>query len=394
MNRTYLGLTVSELELMNGINTAREISGQPALWNKSYDLFTSIKPALSEYLTKIKSIENLEVIFTGAGTSAFIGEALAPIFEKNFGVFSKAIPTTDIVTHPEYYFREEIPTLLVSFARSGNSPESVKTVELANKIFDNVYHLIITCNKDGNLAKMISGSDKNFLYLLPDESNDKSLAMTGSFTSMLLTGILISHIFNKKIDLEFEVTKLSDYGNKILYKYLEQLSGIAKISFDRAVFLGSGPFGGIARESHLKLQELTNGNVICKFDTFMGFRHGPKAVMTNKTLISFLFSNKEYSQKYEKDLVNSIETGKSAAFKLAIMENDIKDIDVNLKIILNENDSQIKEEFLLPVSVLPAQIIGFFKSLQLGLQPDQPSNNGMISRVVEGVNLYEYSIVN
>ncbi len=392
MNDLFLNLTASELDALGGIYTAREISEQPELWLKSFVLFNSLKSELSEYLRKLKKFDNLKIIFTGAGTSAYIGEALSPVFGKNFGVFSKAVPTTDIVTHPDLYFRTETPTLLVSFARSGNSPESIKAVELGNKIVKNIFHLVITCNEEGNLAKIISGSENNFLYLLPNEANDQSLAMTGSFTSMLLTGILISHIFNEKIDINFQIKKMVEYGNNILNNYVSQLADIAKMDFERAVFLGSGPFGGIARESHLKLQELTNGNVICKFDTFMGFRHGPKAVMNDRTLIAFLFSNSEYSQKYEKDLVNSIETGKSAAFKLAVLENDIINIDVDLKVILNDDDFRIKEEFLLPVSVLPAQIIGFYKSINLGLRPDRPSSNGMISRVVEGVNLYEYNI--
>ncbi len=392
MNESFLSKTASELEKLGGLNTAREISGQPVLWIKTFDLFKSLKNDLEQFFYRIKNIENLEVIFTGAGTSAFIGDALSPVFEKNMKITSKPIPTTDIVTHPEYYFRSETPTLLVSFARSGNSPESVKAVQLANKIINNVFHLVITCNEEGNLAKMISDSDKNFLFLLPEESNDKSLAMTGSFTSMLLTGILISHLFNKNIDLEFEVNKLYRYGNTVLNKYLTQLSNAAKVEFNRAVFLGSGPFGGAARESHLKLQELTNGKVICKYDSFMGFRHGPKAVMNDSTLILFLFSNREYSQKYEKDLANSIETGRNAALKIAVMEDDIEEIDAEIKVVLNETGRRISEEFLLPVSVLPAQIIGFFKSLKFGLQPDQPSENGMISRVVEGVNLYEYKV--
>ena len=392
MNETYLNIPIAELYELGGAHTAKEIAGQPNLWLKTFDLFNSLKNDLEQFFTKIKNIQNLEVIFAGAGTSAFIGDALAPVFEKNMNIVSKAVPTTDIVTHPDYYFKRETPTLLVSFARSGNSPESVKTVQLANKIVKNIFHLVITCNEEGNLAKIISGSENNFLFLLPEESNDKSLAMTGSFTSMLLTGILISHLFNKNIDLEFEVNKLHNYGNAVLNKYLARLSDVANVKFNRAVFLGSGPFGGAARESHLKLQELTNGKIICKFDSFLGFRHGPKAVMNNETLILFIFSNNEYAQKYEIDLANSIETGENAALKIGVMEDDIEGIDADLKIILNDDERKISEEFLLPVSVLPAQIIGFFKSLKFGLQPDNPSENGMISRVVEGVNLYEYVV--
>ncbi len=389
MNEIFLSIPGGNLQELGGFNTAKEISGQPFLWRKTLEVFQSNRNELARFLERFTSHKDKEVIFTGAGTSAFIGDALAPVFEKNSGIISKSIPTTDIVTHPKYYFHENSPTLLVSFARSGNSPESIKSVQLASKFINNVFHLIITCNKEGALSQLAGTLPNSFLFLLPEESNDKSLAMTGSFSSMLLAGILIS-LIDKDVDFENEVEKMSRYGTKILTDYLSPISRIAELDFNRAVFLGSGPFGGVARESHLKLQELTDGNVICKFDSFLGFRHGPKAVMNAQTLISFIFSNNEYSQKYERDLVNSIESGKTAAYKIGIMENDILDVEVDLKIILNERGENIIEVFLLPVSVLPAQLLGFFKSINLGLKPDSPSESGLISRVVEGVNLYEY----
>lgn len=390
MKSDFLNISVDELESLGGINTAREIAGQPNLWQKTFDLFSDNFTNIENFLRTIFQKTNLKIILSGAGTSAFIGEALAPVFTKHTGNFSIAVPTTDIVTHPEYYFNKMQPTLMISFARSGDSPESVQSVNLANKICNDIHHLVITCNPEGQLAKMVSGSEKDFLFLLPQEANDKSLAMTGSFTSMVLTGLLFA-MFEKFENASQNVKQLIAYGNMILENYLSELMKIAELDFDRAVFLGSGFFGGAARESHLKLQELTNGKVICKFDSFLGFRHGPKAVINNKTLIGFIFSNNEYANKYERDLENSIESGENALYKLGISEHKISGVDLDTEIVLNEIDNKkIAEEFLLPVSVLPAQILGFYKSINLGLSPDNPSVNGLISRVVQGVKLYEY----
>jgi tagatose-6-phosphate ketose/aldose isomerase len=391
MNTRYLNLDTEELKQIGAYYTATEIAGQPSLWRKTFEKFKKELQEIKRFVKRVSSNEKLNIILAGAGTSAFIGDALAPIFAKHTKHFTKAVPTTDIVTHPEYYFNENSPVLMISFARSGDSPESVKAVELANKICDKIHHLIITCNPDGNLARMAESSANDFTFLLPPEANDKSLAMTGSFTSMTLVGLMFA--FLDKFELvEKNMETLIKYGERILNAYTNDLQNVALIDFDRAVFLGSGFFGGVARESHLKLQELTDGKIICKFDSFLGFRHGPKAVMNERALISFIFSNDEYAQKYERDLVNSIVTGKSAAYKMGVSENEIKNVNLDLNIILNGNGEKIPQEFLLPVSVLPAQILGFYKSIDFGLSPDNPSVSGLISRVVEGVKLYEYAV--
>jgi len=148
---------------------------------------------------------------------------------------------------------------------------------------------------------------------------------------------------------------------------------------------------GIARESQLKLQELTDGKVICKYDSFMGFRHGPKAVINENTLVVYLFSNNNYANLYELDLVKAIVSGRKNLFSIGIMENAIDTPGIDLKIILSENGKKLHEDFLPIVSVLPGQLLGLFKSLVLGLEPDSPSESGMIHRVVQGVKTYEYS---
>ncbi|MCF6269957.1 MAG: SIS domain-containing protein [Melioribacteraceae bacterium] len=388
MENRYLGYSKDELIKLSGYNTAKEIKSQDKLWRETYSLVLNHKLEIFNFLQKVFSQSNSNVILTGAGTSAFIGDVLESVFQTHTGVNCRAIPTTTLVTHPSQYFQKEKSTLLISFARSGNSPESIKAVELANEVCENIFHLVITCDANGELAKIISDGN-GYLLVLPEETNDKSLAMTSSFTSMLLSGILISRI-NELEKLQTQVELLSSYAENIFRNYLPQLNKIAEMDFNRAVFLGSGLFEGIARESHLKLQELTNGKVICKHDSFLGFRHGPKAVIDDKTLVVYLFSNDPYVQKYEEDLVLSVEAEKNALYTLAIMESNIKDVNSDSRIILSESDQILDEEFLTIVSTLPAQILGFYKSLKYGLKPDSPSENGAINRVVQGVNLYSY----
>lgn len=210
MDNLILGLSKNELTLKGGIYTANEISGQPELWLKTWNLINKNSTQLRNYLHDVFEQQDLQIILTGAGTSAFIGEVLEGPIQKNTKIPTRAVPTTDLVTHPELFTLENKPTLLISFARSGNSPESVKTVELANQISKNIYHLIITCNPNGELAKL-SCSNKCFVFVLPPESDDQSLAMTGSFSSMLLAGLLIFR-FDELSTLKNQISLIHKYG--------------------------------------------------------------------------------------------------------------------------------------------------------------------------------------
>lgn len=371
-------------------HTAREIVGQPGLWKETYDSVLREKATIVDFLSKTFENKNLQIILAGAGTSAFIGEILLPLICRNTGCVTKMVPTTDMVTHPEDFLQKSIPTLLVSFARSGDSPESLGAFELAEKICDEVYHLVITCNPEGKLAK-VAGAKNSFVFLMPASANDQALAMTGSFTSMLLAGLLISdiqHIDNYKSI----VHRLSEFGRTILDKYEGKLREAAIPEFKRVVFLGSGPLKGTAKESHLKIQELTDGKIVCQYDSFLGFRHGPKAVIDESSLLVYLFSNDPYVLQYEVDLVKAINEKEDFLFTIGIGQHlrEMEKLNLDLAIDPSSGGSKIPDDFFSICSVLPAQILGYYKSILLGLTPDSPSQNGGISRVVQGVTIYPY----
>ena len=189
---TNLFFKREEIEEKGGLHTALEIEGQPALWQEVYDMILKQKKSIQQFLAPVLANGDQRIILTGAGSSAFIGESAQGIIQANTRRLTQAIATTDLITHPQLYFIKEIPTLLVSFGRSGNSPESLAAVQPANEYCDNVFHLIITCNRDGQLVQ--DGLPNAYNFILPEKANDKSLAMTGSFTAMLLSIILISKI--------------------------------------------------------------------------------------------------------------------------------------------------------------------------------------------------------
>lgn len=365
--------------------TFQEIMQQPAVWRLQYKAMVEQKAAIQRFLSTYLTADT-DIVLTGAGTSAFIGDAIAPVLRpvwKNV----RAVATTDLITHAADFLDADKPLLLISFARSGNSPESVGAVELANKLCKRIAHIYITCNKEGHLAKT-ANQDNILALLLPEATNDKSLAMTSSFSTMLLTCLMLSRI--DVIEQEQAAIEHLAANAQFVLDHAAELEKIAQRPFERAVFLGSGPMKGIAEECHLKLQELTDGGVVCKFDTFLGFRHGPKAVVNSKSVVVYLTSDNESVQRYERDLIAQVSGNNQLVAQILVSAGapvhveGVKE-DVQLCLPFGSHDTSIYG--LLPY-VLVGQLLGFYTSVAHGLCPDTPSVSGNISRVVEGVTIY------
>lgn len=373
---------------MQSTHTYREIFQQPAMWLKGYELILKKVSEIKKFVSDSFFSDEYEVILSGAGTSAFIGNTLSFILSRKGLKNCKAVPTTDIITHPETFFSNKKKIVLISFARSGNSPESLETVRIADSMCGEVKHIIITCNKNGELT-VNADPIKTLLLLLPPETNDISLAMTSSFTTMLLACLLISDV-NKIENILPVIKQVSSDAQYVLTKYENSIKKIAEKDFSRAVFLGSGELKGIAEECHLKLQELTDGRTICMFDSFLGFRHGPKAVVNEETLLVYLFSEDEYTQQYEKDLVRQINSNNKVVAQVAVSQQEliVPGVMFDLNIVTKQENNFFYSEYNYISYVFIGQLLGFFKSFSLGLNPDNPSVSGNISRVVEGVKIY------
>ena len=367
--------------------TEKEIFQQPNAWLKAYGLLVEQKEKTVEFMQRYLTADT-EIVLTGAGTSAFIGDAIAPVLRGIWGNV-RAVATTDIVTNGRQYLRSDRPLLLISFARSGNSPESVAAVNIANTICSQVAHIYITCNAEGHLAK--TGKGENILtLLLPEETDDKSLAMTSSFSTMLLTCLMLSQITHIEEERS-KVEAIALNAQAVLNQYAAALQAIACHQFERGVFLGSGALKGIAEECHLKLQELTDGGVVCKFDSFLGFRHGPKAVVNRQTILVYLMSEDESVQRYERDLVEQINGNNQVIAQVVVTAGkrvEMNKVQEDLQVVMPHGSEKTGIYGILPY-VLVGQLLGFYTSIQRGLCPDSPSVSGNIHRVVEGVKIYE-----
>lgn len=385
------GFNKEEWEKINGINTATEIFNQPKLWLETLDIIDSNQEKISKFMKNKVKKENLRIIFTGAGTSAYIGEIITPYLNTKERWDFQAIPSTDIVSNPEMYLKRDIPTIMVSFARSGNSPESIATYNLANQLIDDINHVFITCNKEGELANISTQNEDVLLLLMPEESNDKGFAMTSSFSCMTIAALLLfdRDNFEKNRNQLLETARL---GKEILNNGHTNLEKFVEENFSRVVYLGTGTFDGLAKESSLKLLELTRGQIISHSETVLGFRHGPKSIINDDTYIIVYISDKEYPNKYDRDLINEIYHDVGEHKLITIGKKYSKDIEniSNYHIFLNNAESIDNEVFIGLLYVLYAQIFALLSSVKLGIEPDNPSPSGTVNRVVKGVTIYDY----
>lgn len=388
---TTLGLSTDQLQNAGADNTVREIGQQPAVWRDVAAMVSAHADEVTGFLRPLLGREDLRIILTGAGTSAFAGEILAPALSRHLGRRIDAVATTDIVSNPGEYLAEDKPTLLVSFARSGNSPESTAAIELADQRLSECYHLVLTCNPDGQLNRDRRDAKGSLVLLMPDAANDQGFAMTSSFTAMVLTAWLTL----AGIEPDGIVERLAAAAEQVLSERADDIHGLAGRGFERVVYLGSGPLKGLARESALKLLELTAGGIVTQFDSPMGFRHGPKAMLDDQTLVVVYLSGDPHTRQYDMDMLNELQdsaqpgsvigiaaTGSdvsSSASAPRVMARDVW----ALEGLAGLDDAAIALPF-----VLVAQLLALHLSLALGRTPDNPFPGNEVNRVVQGVTIH------
>lgn len=377
--------TQSELVALHAYDTANEINQQPKTWLKTLHQIQKERLAIEKFINQVLAAKQFDIIFTGAGTSEFVGSSVFAYVSQFVNHQAKSYGTTDILASPEYYLHATKPTLLVSFARSGNSPESVAVVNLANQYCQNVYHLFITCNKDGALSKLATTLDNAYALNLTNETHDQSFVMTSSFSNMALATYLI---FDQ--NLEKDVETLVALGNQILSQEADFEKLVSEYDFGRIVYLGANTLKGIAQESALKMLELTAGKVVVAFDTPLGFRHGPKSIISNDTLTLSFMSNDDYTRLYELDLIKEMATQRKNNKIMAITAKTDLVLKQEVDYYFEYNGKTLNNALLGLAYILIAQMIAYYKALSYQITPDNPCPTGEVNRVVQGVIVYPY----
>jgi len=394
---TFLNFSEQELSNGGGLNTAREIAQQSALFRKLGTLMPQYIADAAAFIAEVTKSNGYDIIMTGAGSSEMIGNALLPVlYPHHTNGQIRSIGTTSLLTSPELYFDQaDRPTLLVSFARSGNSPESVGVVELANKVLRNVRHLFITCNEDGALAKIAAQTSNAACIQLPAETNDKGFAMTSSVTSMYLSGYALLSGMSAEA-FAAQAAPLADAAAHYVEGCVSDILKLANTGFERVVYLGADNLKGTAQECALKMLELTNGNCATLFDTPMGFRHGPKSFVTDNTLVVVFLSKDAYTRVYEIDILKELFNGSRTCTVAAVSFTDaFKDeyapfchVDFTYAAA---NSQALEQPALSALYVILGQLLAFGISFCNGHKTDTPCPDNAVSRVVSGVTVHPYN---
>jgi tagatose-6-phosphate ketose/aldose isomerase len=369
-------------------HTPREIAQQPATWAKAAEILRKRRAEISDFL---RADPKATIIMTGAGSSEFVGNAVAPALRRRLKRTVESVPTTHIVTHPGTVFVPGQSYIVISFARSGNSPESMATYNLVKQVCPQARQIAITCNKDGALAKAAKSDAGSFYIELPEETNDRSLVMTSSYSTMAFTAAGLSLLENAD-ELSALAEKLGAAGNRIVKEYGGVLEKFTKRPFNRACYLGSGALYGTMQECHLKMQEMSEGQVVAMFNSFVGLRHGPQVFCNKDCMIIAALATDKFVRKYELDMLRELKAKKQGGGTLMICakaDAEIRDLATDV-VELFPNGNAVDDDFRIMSDVMVGQILATFKCMLCGLKPDNPSVSGTINRVVQGVTIYEY----
>ncbi len=361
---------------IGGLDTAEEIAHQPAMWRELAARLNAEQSAIAGFLGGCLRDPEQRVILTGAGSSAYVGEIVADEINAAWPAQVRAISTTSLLTHPALYLERGTPTLLVSFARSGNSPESTAAVQLVRDLVPGARFLNITCNADGALAQQSAGDPNSYNLLMPAASCDRGFAMTSSLSCMLLAALSV-------LDPDFQPERLealATLGEQALTQWSAPVAALAAQRVSRVIYLGSGPLEALAKEAALKILELTAGAVMAMSNSALGFRHGPKAAVTRDTLVVLFRSADPLSRRYEQDLLEELRRDQVASHVLTVGAGGDIGIDT----------PAWPDAWLAPLWLLMAQQYALHQSALLQLRPDNPFTGGIVNRVVQGVTIYRH----
>jgi len=346
--------------------TLQEIFQQSLLWPTTVARVRAASGQLN------LDFEKARVLLTGAGSSAYAASAVASAWPR-----AVAIPTTDLLIDPERYLGDV--DAVISLARSGNSPESAAVVERVRALRPNILQLAITCNQESSLVQ----SGLNGLIVLDPRTNDRSLVMTGSFSNLVLAGLLLAQpqIAAHTADLAAERAK------SLLPVIDKECHRIAARVRDRIVVLSSSPLLGWVHEAGLKILEMTGGHFPVVTETYLGLRHGPMSFLREDTLVLCLLSSDPVRRLYEIDLIQELRTkrlGYSVGIAATVDHGSL--FDNVIPAVLPDAPDDMRT----PFEVLIPQLLGYHLSRGIGLNPDNPSPDGVITRVVQGVTIHRH----
>jgi tagatose-6-phosphate ketose/aldose isomerase len=360
-------------------DTLREILQQPVCWRDTAARLASAEAGA--LLGDLVARQPEHIVLTGSGSSVYVGECLAPVLQAGLGVPCQAIAAGTLLTHAPGVLPRGTG-LLISIARSGDSPESAGVVEQVLQTAPDYRHLVITCNAQGRLATGYRNEPRVRVLQLDERTNDRSLVMTSSFTNLLLagTGLLRAALNDSAAGV---ADLVADIATQLFRRYGNALLAAGSADVDAVLYLGSGAAFGAARESALKMLEMSGGAVTAMCETYLGLRHGPMSWLKRPAPIVAFLSSAPQVRAYEIDLLAELAHKQLGGRRIVIGENipanviGAGDLAIDLAGLSKLDDAQ---QAMLHVTA--GQLLALARCLALGQQPDAPAQ-GVLTRVVE-----------
>ncbi len=378
-----LARTPDEQNRLGYFHTLREICQQPTTWTQTCSLMLSRAPTLKKSLDGLASL-----ILTGSGSSEYAGDCVRQVLQNELRVTTQAIGGGILLTDGSKALPVGRPAMMVSLARSGDSPESVGALSVVLALEPEIRHLVLTCNEAGSLAKTYQDHSRVHVITTAEGTNDQSLVMTSSFTNLVLAARFLG-LTEQPEAYRTICERLSKIASDLLNTQFDNLARLASVRFLRAVFLGTGSRFGAAREAALKMLEMTAGRVTTLCETYLGLRHGPMSYVDKDTLVVCFLSSDPTIRAYETDLLRELDQKELGLLKLIIGEDVPKGVlRPNDVVIECRGLREVGDQNAPVIDVVVGQLLGFFRCLNEGLRPDSPSEDGIINRVVQSFTLH------
>lgn len=362
---------VAQMILRNSQYAIQEVEQQPQKWRETFAIVRGKREELKAFLTP-----GYDVIFTGAGTSEYIGGTITRELNLRGDRSFTTVGSPDIVTHPQFYYRKNRKTILVSFARGGDSPESMGAIQHADALIDDVKHLFITCNPNGKMMEYARAHPERVMVLMmPEGTFDQSYAMTSSFTCMALAGYLCFSL-DRLDELEEYVMSAAALGDKVLEEESGRLWELVHAApFEKFNALGSGNLKSLAQEAEIKVLEVSAGRPGTWHDSIPGFRHGPTVTVRSgvDTLTVIFYENSDYVNQYADDMLMEIRhMGRSFNKILAITPRHTKAADEYADMEVFLDDQKLPSVFLALPMILVVHLITLYRGWEYGIGSDYP----------------------
>lgn len=392
-----LGATLRELadcpaaiqERRGYADTLREICQQPSTWIQTACDMEEYAPRLASFLEAAGVASRRgALVLTGSGSSLFAATSVGPALQAALGIPVHVIGAGDLLTHPVRAFPPTRPCVVVSFGRSGNSPESTAVIDLLLAREPECRHLVVTCCRSGRLATTYAGDPRVFPVVLNERTCDRSLVMTSSFTNMVIAASVLGTLHDTG-RYRAQVAVQARAAVHVLAHQADMLAARARRPLRTVVFLGAGCRYGGAREASLKMTEMSDGRVLSFAETYLGLRHGPMSAIRDETMVVCFLSSDATARAYETDLVSEITRKDLGAMKILFGEAMPAGLVAEGDLVLECPGLATAGDDGAPVlDLLVGQLLAFFHCLHLGLRPDAPSASGVINRVVEPFTIH------